>query len=286
MSKTIKFNLRIDGKPIRNLSDLQENFVIEDLVEIYDEGLLQKWLLVRGYDDKAKKIAAVKRSDDETLIRDLIRIFELPVENSRVDEELYNLRFNKERARVLASSKELENDRNAFINKYHDEYEKLILSIKEDKDNYPFIKRTLDLIQGFYRRLFNVDAFRLYNEFKKEAPLAVFAMLMNESLRIDLEKNIEIGNDFSLLYNDKAILESLGENLIMFAGETDGYWKVVRESGKKYMVVSMLKGNFVGSPKDYTTEFSADEINGHYLILDGIIYKSNNPEHQLLFMEV
>lgn len=46
MAKTIKFNLICDGHPIRTLEDLRENFSIEDVLEYYGNGLLEKWLRV------------------------------------------------------------------------------------------------------------------------------------------------------------------------------------------------------------------------------------------------
>lgn len=49
MAKTIKFNLILDDKPVRTIEDLRENFSIEDILELYNNGLLQSWLEVRGY---------------------------------------------------------------------------------------------------------------------------------------------------------------------------------------------------------------------------------------------
>lgn len=46
MAKTIKFNLICDNKPIRTIDDLQNNFLIEDVMEYYDNGLLDRWLEV------------------------------------------------------------------------------------------------------------------------------------------------------------------------------------------------------------------------------------------------
>lgn len=56
MAKTIKFNLICDNKPIRTIEDLRENFSIEDVLEYYNNGLLQRWLLVRGYDEYLREV--------------------------------------------------------------------------------------------------------------------------------------------------------------------------------------------------------------------------------------
>ena len=286
MAKTIKFNLRIDGIAIRSLEDLQENFVIDDLVEFYDQGLLQKWLSVRGYNEQARRIQSFKRTDDEKLVTELINIFEIPMEKRKFEEELLSLKYKKERLRIIEENSRLMETRTAFIDKYHDEYERLLLSLKDNKDDYPSIKVTLDMIVKLYRRLFRVDAVRLFYELKEEAPLAIFAMLMNEELRKDLESNVVIDKEIPKLYSEERILAKLGQNLKIFKGATDGYWKNLCDSGKKYMVVSMVPGNYVGSPGDIKKEYSTTETNGFYLILDGLIYKSNSPSQQLRYMEV
>ncbi|MBF0228235.1 MAG: hypothetical protein HQK63_01365 [Desulfamplus sp.] len=42
MTKPIKFNLILDGKPIRDITGLEENFNIDDLLEHYKSGKEKK----------------------------------------------------------------------------------------------------------------------------------------------------------------------------------------------------------------------------------------------------
>lgn len=55
MAKTIKFNLICDNASIRTVEDLQNNFSVEDVLGYYHNGVLQKWLEVRGYMEALKK---------------------------------------------------------------------------------------------------------------------------------------------------------------------------------------------------------------------------------------
>ena len=55
MAKTIKFNLICDNTPVRTIEDLQNNFSIEDVLDYYRNGLLCRWLKVRGYEEELKK---------------------------------------------------------------------------------------------------------------------------------------------------------------------------------------------------------------------------------------
>ncbi len=52
------------------------------------------------------------------------------------------------------------------------------------------------------------------------------------------------------------------------------------------MILKMEPGNFVRSCGKIGEELNAEQVNGHFPILDGIDYKSNNPDHQLLYMEI
>ena len=59
MAKTIKFNLICDGNPIRRIEDLTDNFSIEDVLAYYENGLLKKWLKVRGYTEHLEKVEEI-----------------------------------------------------------------------------------------------------------------------------------------------------------------------------------------------------------------------------------
>ena len=50
MAKTIKFNLILDKQPVRTIDELRENFSIEDMLKYFKNGLLLRWLKVRGYE--------------------------------------------------------------------------------------------------------------------------------------------------------------------------------------------------------------------------------------------
>lgn len=59
MAKTIKFNLICDNTPVRTIEDLQNNFSIEDVLDYYRNGLLCRWLKVRGYEEELKKVEEI-----------------------------------------------------------------------------------------------------------------------------------------------------------------------------------------------------------------------------------
>ena len=77
MAKTIKFNLICDQKPVRTIEDLQQNFSIEDVLAYYHNGLLERWLRVRGYVEQLEKVTAIVETKDIDIIKKLIEIFEV-----------------------------------------------------------------------------------------------------------------------------------------------------------------------------------------------------------------
>lgn len=80
--------------------------------------------------------------------------------------------------------------------------------------------------------------------------------------------------------------DKLGENLISFAGITDGYWKDLEPKGKKYMIISMGSGDFVRSAGASGGDLASTDVINKFVIVDGIDYKSNSSARQLLYMEV
>ena len=96
MAKTIKFNLICDNTPVRTIEDLQNNFSIEDVLNYYRNGLLCRWLEVRGYDEQLKKVKAIRATDSMDIIKELITIFEISCDMKKVEEYIYILKYQVE----------------------------------------------------------------------------------------------------------------------------------------------------------------------------------------------
>lgn len=295
MAKTIKFNLIMDNKPIRTVDDFRENFVIEDVLELYDKGLLQKWLNVRGYDDFFTKVNEIKSDKNIEKIEKLIDIFEIECDENKMRECIETLNYEAERNLILKEYEKNNYKVKSIIDDYHSGYESLLDDIVKNKDNMPKIKSIIKEIENNYIKLFKLNYGRLfYYRFIECAPLAVFAILMNDKMRnyfIPSEDCLEITEiiykDIKERINDgETLKEKLGSELKIFKGYTDSYWKDVEPKGKKVMIISMENGNYIRNVGKNGEELSNEDINYEFVILDGIDYKSNNANHELLYMEV
>lgn len=294
MAKTIKFNLILDEKPVRTIEDLRENFSIEDILEVYNNGLLHRWLEVRGYLDVLEKVNYIKDETNIGQIKNLIKIFEIDCDDAKIEESIGILDFIIEKKVLLEHYNKLDYKLKVVIDDYHAGYDSIINDIIENKDNMPKIKANIKEIEENYMGLFNLNYRELYNILVSNAPLAVFAILMNNKMRsyfIDYDNSSKNTN---LIYNkikefvkNKTVLkEKLGEELKLFKGNTEAYWKDIEPKDKKLMVISMEDGNYVRNAGIFGEELSSLDIKNNFIVLSGIDYKSNNAYHELLYMEV
>ncbi|WP_022954623.1 hypothetical protein [Leucothrix mucor] len=99
MAKKIKFNLRLDGNPVRNIEGIRDNFSIDDVLEVYQDGILQRWLKSRGFDDICHEVKNIEDKDNP--IFDLLKIFEVPFDEEEVSETMISIqRLNRRRERM------------------------------------------------------------------------------------------------------------------------------------------------------------------------------------------
>lgn len=313
MAKTIKFNLILDGKPVRTIGELQENFCIDDILEFYQKGLLQKWLKVRGYEDYLKKVEAI--SEKKSVIIEIIKIFDIEKSEKEIKEAVYSLEYWDERKRKLEEWHNKDLKIKKIISDYHNGYLELKAKILEYKCDMPFMKITAKEIFDKYFEIFQIDFKYFFNEFKESSPLIIYATLMNNNIRYlflnEPDIQDELTESYTLnklsqvkeliyskfdIYSKKDIPEYDENNSIekvqklvrlhIFTGETEGYWKDLEITGTKVIVLSIPDGTFVRNANKPLEEFSSTDVNGNFLILDGLCYKSNNGRARIIYMEV
>ena len=123
------------------------------------------------------------------------------------------------------------------------------------------------------------------------AVAAVFEKKEDDSTAVsyDTENNADkrvIYNAICSMLKSSDFVSRLGDNLYVYAGVTDGYWKDLETKGKKYMIISMESGDYVRSAGLQGGDLASADIENKFVIVDGIDYKSNSSSRQLLYMEV
>lgn len=332
MAKTIKFNLICDDKPVRTIEDLQENFSIEDVLKYYQNGLLLRWLEVRGYEAEYKKVSEIREIETLEIVKELIKIFDVEADEKKVEEGVYMLQFLEERKALCEAYKQDSFKAQGIIDDYQTGFKQLIDGIIENPNDVARIKANVAELMSGYKWAMDLNHRQLFWNLKDLSPLAIMCFLMNDEARkyylpmpvkkddtsndgkeekkvnaavavaatfvkkeddsavtYDTENNADKRNMYiaicSMLKESDFVFR-LGDNLHIFAGVTDGYWKDLETKGKKYMIISMGLGDFVRSAGLQGGDLASTDIENKFVIVDGIDYKSNSASRQLLYMEV
>lgn len=295
MAKTIKFNLICDGKAVRNLEDLRNNFVIEDILEYYKNGLLTRWLTVRGYNEELEKVKGIKAVGDSSSIRELIKIFNISTDSAEIEKDIYILEYLNEKKRKQDMYRKTAAENSEIVKDYFNGYTRRVKEILDHSDDMTLIKDRLRIIDNDFNLLFQKDCRNLFYTFYKRAPMAIFAMLLRDNMKkrlIPAENEEKMSDDKKKMYTSiQSLLDYsnlkpiLGDNLLEFSGDTRPYWKIVEPAGKEFMILSMGARKNI---KSYggNKEYDQAGVNYRFIKLNGIEYQSDSATDQLLYMEV
>lgn len=411
MVKTIKFNLIIDNKYIRNLEDLRDNFNIDDVLRYQRNGLLKKWLNVRGYNEVLRQFESITSQDNFETAKELVKIFEIEINTNQIEEALYSIKYHQQWQRNINSNIQKNIQQQSLINSHCRGYDALLQNMLNNKDDIRLIKIAMGQISKNYLSIFKYHLPSFFDEFVLKAPLVILVSLMNPILKqeflsselierrikrltseivygcpIDfLQKeyddenldisalptldnnydlntsqkwiNLELADEFCIVieladaenvkvshsyllesdlenkknyfraeqaiykifnglkissdrdanlaysrisesaydYIDdqekkeiilRKLFHASGSNLKIRSKDTKEYWDVIESKGKQFMIVGMREGNFVRSAGNDEQKLSAEDVNGKFPILDGIDYMSNNPDHEIGYLEV
>ena len=314
MAKTIKFNLVCDGNPVRTIEDLQNNFSIEDVLAYYHNGLLRRWLEVRGYETELESLNNINDTEDMEIVKKLIRIFDIDVDEKRIEENIYILKYQED-YKALCNINAINGfNMDSALYNYFNGYNQLVGQIFMNPNDVAIVKATIAQILDFYGPIFDLNHRYVFYALKENSCyLPIMCFLMNEKSREyylpaedeTVERDMfgvycnenEDGNkrkiDKKAMYKSicnmvttKEFESTLGDNLLTFSGKTDDYWKDLRPKGKKYMIIGMGAEDRLRSAGHSGEELQWSDIDEKFVILDGIDYKSKYDSNKLTYMEV
>lgn len=325
--KTIKFNLICDDKSIRTIDDLQNNFVIDDIIEYYHNGLLQRWLRVRGYEKELESVNLINSNlSDGEIIKKLISVFNVEMEESKIEEGIYIWNFCKEREERQNQHKNIEHNREVILNEYSRGYSDLCEKIFLNPDDAPLIKSTIANITDNYEPLFGYNHRELfYKLLSKRHKLAILCLLMNEKARkfylpikrkddkdqdtLDINLLSQANKDKKDMFAEinKIVkelednkIETLNGNIIRNDKISEEGWTPICDKEYKCMILSMKTHDII-RPTDtidvYGYKTSKDECcfdtfcdEYKFMIFDGIEYKtksySSSYTRGLIYMKI
>ncbi|MDE6950350.1 MAG: hypothetical protein K2P64_05465 [Lachnospiraceae bacterium] len=292
MAKTIKFNLILDNYPVRNIEGLQEHFSIEDMLKYFENGLLLRWLNVRGYEKQYAAVEAIDKSlNKKEIVMALVEIFEVvEMEAADIEKAIGILTYLDEEKELNAIYKENAFSKKQIIDDYHSGYSALVVHMEENKDNMAILKADAIQMEREYLGLFELNHDELYFRLLGIAPKAIFAILTRDAFRkfwIGAEASVSIYKNVitELLAADKA-KEILGDDLKIVKRNTQAMWDPIERPEVKLMVISIESGTFIKNAGEFSEKLASTDVNDKLMKFNGLEYQCNNEYYELLYMEV
>lgn len=292
MAKTIKFNLILDNYPVRNIEGMQEHFSMEDMLKYFDNGLLLRWLDVRGYKKEYEKVSEIdKNADRKAIITELVKIFEVvDLDDSEIEKAISILSYLDEEKELNAIYKENAFGKKQIIDDYHSGYTALVMHMEENKDNMAVLKADAIQLEREYFGLFVLNHYALYFRLLLSAPKALFAILTRDAFRkfwIGKNANEKIYTSIKLaLLAPKNAKEILGDDLKIVKRNTQAMWDPIERPEVKLMVINIARGTFIKNAGNFSEKLGDTDVNGKLVKFDGLEYQCNNETYELLYMEV
>lgn len=307
MAKRIKFNLICDGRPVRTIEDLQENFSIEDILRYYDNRLLHRWLYVRGFSEEFEAVSSICSSAQADIVMELAQIFDVKCNRREVEKRIQDIEYMEERGKLLEEYKQQNYETNRIIEDYAAGYKKYVDTIINNPDNAKMIKAAISQLVTKYAWAFKMNHRSLFYTLYEKSPLAIMCLLMNEQSRrfflpqvvmlrcgdgaaitdadIDREKQA-IFREIRSLINSADFEAKMGENLRTYSVCSYGVWNHVGSADKQYMIISIDHDDKIRSEASPGLMYDFDEIENEFIILDGFSYMSIDNTNKVRYMEV
>lgn len=291
MAKTIKFNLVLDGYPVRTIEELQEHFSIEDILNYYKNGLLKRWLDARGYDKYSTYVSAMMPNlSDNSLIKELAKIFEIKISPKDMDKATAILDYLEQQKTREAQYIKIAKNTQKIINDYFNNYNALIHHIEENCDKIGILRAAAIEIEREYFRLFIVNHRALFYRLKETAPKMIYVLLTREALQTYLigheaDSGVmeKIETDFS---STEVIKRILGDDAIWVRQDTQGNWDPVEAKNRKVMMLYVNLNSFVRNSDNRGEKLSQSDIIGKFRLLSGIDLQSSSSGSLMIYMEV
>ncbi len=291
MAKTIKFNLILDNCPVRNIEGLQEHFSIEDMLKYFENGLLLRWLDVRGYETQYAAVEAVDKSlDRKEIVMALVKIFEVvEMDAADIEKAIGILTYLDEEKELNAVYKENAFAKKQIVDDYHSGYAALVMHMEENKENMAVLKADAIQMEREYLGLFELNHYELFFRLVESAPKAIFAILTRDAFRkfwIGEEANDKIYTCVKRLLTADKAKEILGDDLKIVKRDTQAMWDPIERPEVKLMVISIEYGTFVKNAGEFSEKLANTDVNNKLVKFNGLEYQCNDASYELLYMEV
>ncbi len=312
--KPIKFNLIVDGYPVRTLEELREHFNIDDMLQHFYNGTLLRWLSVRNFKNEFDKVSLIMSSytnkDIDTILIITEKLVMIFLGNQQSDNELHILDNDKsdffkrtvfhiiaedERHNRLLKIEQLKLNNEEIINEYLERYELLKTNLLNERKNLMVLNETVNELSGEFFRLFQLEAKELLHNYLKNNMLAVISILLNKRMREFPLKFKEIKSKLGEMllvrdeylkdiYNDfksfKGLDNDLADKVKTFQGDTGQKW--IKIENRDILVLQSNAGTKLRD--NYDEELEISHVYAKGLVMRGLQFQSFKENHFVKYL--
>lgn len=309
--KQIKFNIVSGNVHCRNINDLKENFNIHDILNAFEDGILERWLLSQKLDDIYNKVSNIdKSSSDSQKIESLIKIiYEDENEdfiNNICREALSIIDYEIRRKTELENINNFNIEREKIIDDSFKEYKDLIQHIIDNKKNYESVKEGIRIISDKFYNIFKYNYIDVFNKFKESKCIfGILSVLANENIRMYFlkeEGKINIPSQIrDLLLSSEGVsykgVEEFGEMYIprkykYYVSKNEEEFYTITDKKSLLIYLSPMNENVASDNIDSDKLFTYSDILyiDLFPILNGIKFKGKryniSPKYDLVYIEI
>lgn len=308
MPKSMKFALMMNGSEIRTLDDLKEHFHAQDMLALYQGGVLRRWLKAEGLEEYGEALDAITTDtlDTADILSALADIF-LDSPDVSLEGVAHYIDFLQKNANAVQELRQGDFERESVIAAYHKEYYSLKGEMIDRKYDMHFAREAVKKISEQYMGLFILDFTAFLVEMKEKSPAVIFTLLTNPKIREwlkegNLEKDVVCvakellgSSDFSVFIpSEKSAPQDLPVSTLIktLCKDTDGTWDDIEpDTSEQFMIMSMpasCKARDFSLSKDTErrVEFNAEKALEEFPIVNGIEYNSRNSTKPIIYMVV
>lgn len=304
---TIRFFIDMNGKDIKNIDDLRDNFNATEALKFYKSGVLRRWILSHYGHEEAKKLDAISEESNTSILHGLWTLFNPTGDIREIDNAVHYIQFVEQENANLEKIGKTNKDKAAVINKYHTEYEEIKTSLLDRVDDMRFCREAIKLLGKNYLQLFILDYDAFTKKLFDEAPSNLLLLFSNQEIRGRLvaSGNLEILAEsvYKILKSKlsgyipvpygtygKNDTETEEKNITTLFRVSNKYthetWEDIEpDKEKQFMILRIPDGCFVREASTRREVTSKELLT--FPIVNGVDYKSKDTsDNALVYMEV
>lgn len=176
--KKIKFFIRINGVPCHTLNDLQQNFYLQDVMDLHYQDILRRWLTALEHKEEAAALPAVGVVENKVSMgQKLVEILCPNFDKNSLRAALDALQFDMNAEQQIAIVKQGQKQRAEFVELYHASFDELLCLASERRDDFEFLCLTAICLVEDYWNLVEENMEKFSNRLFSDAPCLFFPLL-------------------------------------------------------------------------------------------------------------